>query len=94
MADGFRARVLSCEPLLGAFLTSPTDAAVEMLALTGFDFLVLDTEHGHFNPESVERMVRAADGAKVPAVVRVPNCQASADAGRALDAGAAGTLFP
>ncbi len=39
-------------------------------------------------------MVRAADGARIPAIVRVPNCQASADAGRALDSGAAGTLFP
>jgi 4-hydroxy-2-oxoheptanedioate aldolase len=39
-------------------------------------------------------MVRAADGARVPAVVRVPNCLAFAEAGRALDAGASGTLFP
>ena len=55
---------------------------------------MIDTEHGFFNIESVERMVRAADAVGLPAVVRVPNCQASADAGRALDAGAAGTLFP
>jgi 2-keto-3-deoxy-L-rhamnonate aldolase RhmA len=94
MPDGFRARVLSREPLLGAFLTAPNATAVELLALNGFDFLVVDTEHGHFNPESVEAMVRAADGVKIPAVVRVPNCQAFAEAGRALDAGAAGTLFP
>ncbi len=94
MADGFRARVLAREPLLGAFLTTPNDVAADLIAAAGFDFLVIDTEHGHFNPESVERMIRAADGAKIPAIVRVPNCQASADAGRALDAGAAGTLFP
>ena len=62
--------------------------------MSRFDFVVLDTEHGHYNPESVERMVRAADARRIPAIVRVPNCQASAEAGRALDAGAAGTLFP
>lgn len=39
-------------------------------------------------------MIRAADSASLPALVRVPNCQAFAEAGRALDAGAAGTLFP
>ena len=94
MADSLRARVLARENLLGAFLTWPTEGAVELLALAGFDFLVVDTEHGYFSPESVERMARAAEAAEIPAVVRVPSCQASPDAGRALDTGAAGTLFP
>jgi 2-keto-3-deoxy-L-rhamnonate aldolase RhmA len=93
-ANSLRKRILSREPLLGCFLSWPTDGLAELLALTGFDFVVLDTEHGHYNPESVERMVRAADAAAVPAIVRVSNCQAFAEAGRALDAGAAGTLFP
>lgn len=93
-ASAFRARILAREPLLGVFLTWPVEGAAELLVQSGFDFLVLDTEHGFFHAESVERMVRAADAAGVPAIVRVPSVQASADAGRALDAGAAGTLFP
>ncbi len=95
MPEGsLRARVLARETLLGCFVTWPTEGTLELLALASFDFVVLDTEHGYFNPDAVERMVRAADGAGIPAIVRVPNCLASADAGRALDAGAAGTLFP
>ena len=94
MAGGLRRQILSREPLLGSFLTWPTEGLAEIVALSNFDFLVLDTEHGHYNPESVERMVRAADAAEIPAIVRVPNCSAFAEAGRALDAGAAGTLFP
>jgi 4-hydroxy-2-oxoheptanedioate aldolase len=39
-------------------------------------------------------MIRAADGAKLPGVVRVPGCAASTDCQRALDAGAAGVLVP
>ncbi len=93
-APSLRSRILARERLLGCFLTWPTEGLVEILAQSGFDFLVADTEHGFFNAESVERIVRAADGAGIPPVVRVPNCHASADAGRALDAGAAGTLFP
>ncbi len=89
-----RARVLARETLLGCFVTWPTEGVLELLALGDFDFVVLDTEHGSFGPESVERMVRAADGAKIPAIVRVPSCAAFGEAGRALDAGAAGTLFP
>jgi len=38
-------------------------------------------------------MVIAADGAGLPAIVRVPSCTA-AEVGRSLDAGAAGILFP
>lgn len=64
-----------------------------MLALAGFDFLVLDAEHGFFSIESIEAMVIAADGAGCPAIVRVPSC-AAAEVGRSLDAGAAGILFP
>jgi 2-keto-3-deoxy-L-rhamnonate aldolase RhmA len=93
--QGFRSRILSgASPLLGAFLTWPVEGEIDLLRLSDFDFAVLDSEHGFFNPESVERMVRAAEGAELPVIVRVPNCQAAADAGRALDAGACGVLFP
>jgi 4-hydroxy-2-oxoheptanedioate aldolase len=64
-----------------------------VLALAGFDFLVIDAEHGFFSIESIEAMVIAADGAGIPAIVRVPSCTA-AEVGRSLDAGAAGILFP
>jgi 2-keto-3-deoxy-L-rhamnonate aldolase RhmA len=79
--------------LLGCFLTWPTAGVAELLALAGFDFLVLDAEHGFFSIESIEAMVIAADGAGIPAIVRVPSCLA-AEVGRSLDAGAAGILFP
>ena len=65
----------------------------ELLALAGFDFLLLDAEHGFFSIESIQAMVIAADGAGIPAIVRVPSCLA-AEVGRCLDAGAAGILFP
>jgi len=95
MADRtLRARILAREKLLGCFLSWPTEGVLELLALANFDFAVLDTEHGAYGPESVERMVRAADAAGIPAIVRVPSCAAFSEAGRALDAGAAGTLFP
>jgi 2-dehydro-3-deoxyglucarate aldolase/4-hydroxy-2-oxoheptanedioate aldolase len=64
-----------------------------LLSLAGFDFLVLDAEHGFFSIESIEAMVIASDGAGIPAIVRVPSC-AAAEVGRSLDAGAAGILFP
>ncbi len=93
MAAPFRSRVLSGEPLLGCFLTWPVQGVPEVLALANFDFVVLDAEHGFFSVESIESMVRACDGVALPSIVRVPSCPA-AETGRALDAGAAGVLFP
>ena len=89
----FRSRVLANEPLLGCFLTWPTAGVAELLAVAGFDFVVLDAEHGFFSIESIEQMVIVSDGAGIPAIVRVPSCGA-AEVGRSLDAGAAGILFP
>ena len=63
------------------------------MGLAGFDFMVLDSEHGFFSIESIAAMVTACDGAGLPSVVRVPSCGA-AETGRSLDAGAAGILFP
>jgi len=85
--------VLRREPLLGCFLTWPTAGIAELLSIAEFDFVVLDSEHGFFNIESIAAMVIAADGAGLPSVVRVPSCTA-AEVGRSLDAGAAGILFP
>ena len=93
MNQSFPERIRACEPLLGCFLTWPTAGVAELLAIAGFDFLVLDAEHGFFSIESIEAMVIAADGAGIPAIVRVPSC-AAAEVGRSLDAGAAGILFP
>jgi 2-keto-3-deoxy-L-rhamnonate aldolase RhmA len=89
----FRARVRSAEPLLGCFLTWPVAGFAELLGLAGFDFVVLDSEHGFFSIESVASMVAGCDAAGLPAIVRVPSCVA-AETGRSLDAGAAGILFP
>src|SRR5215471_5672494 len=93
MNSSFRGGIASGQPLLGCFLTWPTEGVAELLALAGFDFLVLDAEHGFFSIESIEAMVIAAEGAGIPAIVRVPSCLA-AEVGRSLDAGAAGILFP
>jgi 2-keto-3-deoxy-L-rhamnonate aldolase RhmA len=93
MDPSLRSRIRAGETLLGCFLTWPTEGTAELLALADFDFLVLDAEHGFYSIESIERMVIAADGAGIPAIVRVPSCTA-AEVGRSLDAGADGILFP
>jgi 2-keto-3-deoxy-L-rhamnonate aldolase RhmA len=88
-----RSRLQTGEALLGCFLTWPTSGMAEILCWSGFDFIVIDTEHGVFTAESVASTIAAADAVGLPSIVRVP-CSPSIDAARYLDYGAAGTLFP
>jgi 4-hydroxy-2-oxoheptanedioate aldolase len=93
MNSTLRSRIRAGERLLGCFLTWPVAGEVELLGLVGFDFVVVDVEHGFHDIESVEQLVRAADGASIAAIVRPPRYDSDVMS-RALDAGAAGVLVP
>jgi 2-keto-3-deoxy-L-rhamnonate aldolase RhmA len=88
-----RARARAGETLLGCFLTWPVSGVVELAALAGFDFVLIDVEHGFFSIESVASTILACDGAGIAPLVRPPSAL-SDQVGRYLDAGAAGTLLP
>jgi 4-hydroxy-2-oxoheptanedioate aldolase len=57
-------------PLLGMFVGMPVPGLVEMCGHAGFDFVIVDNEHGPAGIESTERMLRAARGAGIIPVVR------------------------
>jgi 4-hydroxy-2-oxoheptanedioate aldolase len=74
----------------GIFLEIPCPDVVEMASLAGWDFVVIDTEHGAMGTAQLPDMLRAA---RVPAVVRVAAGRADLIQG-ALDSGADGVLVP
>lgn len=77
----------------GLLNSVPSALMVEMIGYAGYDFVILDMEHVCVNPETLEHMLRAAECAGLPALVRVP--AGSDDAiTRALDAGALGVVLP
>ncbi|MDQ6637969.1 MAG: aldolase/citrate lyase family protein, partial [Candidatus Dormibacteraeota bacterium] len=81
------------EPVSGLFVKMPAPAQVEMASRAGFDFVLLDTEHGPGGGLELEHHLRAADAVGMPALVRVP----SLDPGpilSALDGGASGVVIP
>lgn len=93
MGNRIRQAFSEARPALGIFIVIPSPALVEIAGHAGFDFVILDTEHGSAGPESLEHMVRAAEAAGTTPVVRVT----ANDRGlilRALDAGALGLLVP
>lgn len=68
-------------------------AAVEVLGYTGWDFVVVDMEHGGFDINQVEHLLRAAKSVGITGLVRVPEPKA-VQIMRALDAGAEGVQIP
>jgi 4-hydroxy-2-oxoheptanedioate aldolase len=77
----------------GCFIRYPDPGLCELLALQGFDFLVLDAEHGTIEPRECENMVRAAELRGPTPIVRVPANQPPVIL-RYLDTGAQGLHVP
>ena len=64
-----------------------------ILAAAGLDWTYLDSEHGGFDLETLQDLIRAANESGLCPVVRVGDLQYPLVA-RALDCGAQGVLFP
>jgi 4-hydroxy-2-oxoheptanedioate aldolase len=89
----FKDRLHRRDMQFGFFIGLPSPALVEMIGWAGFDFVIIDTEHGPMSLETVEHMLRAAEGAGMAALVRVPGAGA-AHILPVLDIGASGILVP
>jgi len=77
----------------GFLLPFPCASIVEIMGDLGFDFVMVDAEHGPFSPESAEEMFRAADAVGLTSLVRVPDHEFSTIL-RFLDRGAVGIQAP
>jgi 2-keto-3-deoxy-L-rhamnonate aldolase RhmA len=88
-----RARVRDRIPLVGTFLNLGSPLAAEACAIAGFDWLLVDLEHGGSGEDGMLGQLHAAAAHDVPVVVRVETAS-RIRSGRVLDAGAAGVMFP
>ncbi len=85
---------LAAKPfVLGTFLTVPAPAIVEMLGLAGFDFFIIDCEHGAITHSQTEELIRAAATTGISPIVRVPQLDPVA-VRLPLDMGAVGIHIP
>ena len=64
-----------------------------MLSQCGFDYFIIDNEHGAYSPETVSNMIAAGRGAGISIIVRIPEIRREAIM-KPLDSGAAGLLVP
>lgn len=88
-----RGFVRDADCLHGAILRMPAEDIVEMLAVAGLDFLVLDLEHGPHDMTVLKQHLALAQVHGMPVLVR-PGEKDRHVIQRALDQGAAGVLVP
>ncbi len=88
-----KARIGSGEPVYGAWLALADANVAELMAHAGYDFLVLDLEHGPGSIAGAQDVMRAAEAAGCALVVRVP-WNDPVFLKRILDAGATSVMIP
>ncbi len=81
------------ETVIGTWNIIPSSTIVEAIGYSGFDFVVIDAEHGPINMETAENLIRAAEVAGTTPIVRVPTNESYLVL-RALDIGAHGVQVP
>lgn len=92
--DGLKAMIGSRELKLGHFILEFASPGLgHILANAGCDWFVFDTEHSGFGIETVKTMVRFAEAARLPMIVRVGAKDPHAIS-RVCDAGAEGLMLP
>lgn len=88
-----KAKLNSGEAVVGSFCNLPSAEAVELLGWAGFDFVIIDAEHGPQSPEMVAHMVRGAEASGTTPLVRVATNEPQ-NILRYLDTGAQGLQVP
>src|ERR1700743_1819966 len=92
-AATFRSRLIAREPLYRAWSVIPSRLSVRRLAAAGFDYGVIDLQHGGATESDLPAMTTAIRLAGSVPLGRVRHAH-PADIGRALDLGCAGVIVP
>lgn len=79
--------------VFGPFMKFTDPAAVEIMGFAGFDFVIIDAEHGPISMENAQNMIRAAESVHITPIIRVGSNDEALIL-RALDIGARGIEIP
>lgn len=88
-----KTNLLAGKPALGCSIMIPSPQIVEMVAHAGFDWVLIDMEHGTIGLESAELMIMAAEASGITAIAR-PRSNRKPDISSVLDRGAMGVQVP
>tara|TARA_B100000745_G_scaffold295045_1_gene238736 strand:- start:221 stop:1036 length:816 start_codon:yes stop_codon:yes gene_type:complete len=86
-------KIRSREQTIGCFLGLGSPNVAELLAHSGFDWLVVETEHNGLDSAEIEQMLTSINVTETIPIVRVPSSD-KVYTQRALDMGAMGVIVP
>lgn len=87
-------RLRAGEQVLGTMVTTFASPDIaKILQNCGFDFFIVDCEHGSFTTREVANIIAVARGVGMPALVRIPEMRRE-HALKYMEMGAAGLLLP
>ena len=81
------------EPALGCSVMFPSPQVVEMLGYAGFDWVLIDCEHGSIGLGDVELMAMACDAVGITPIAR-PKSNSASDIQSVMDRGVMGVQVP
>ena len=90
----FKAQLKAGMPKMGLFLNAHSPTVAEQLAHSGYDWLLVDTQHGPMGYESLSAMLAGIAGGGAKSLVRVGGYADRPGIQQALDMGADGVLIP
>jgi 4-hydroxy-2-oxoheptanedioate aldolase len=88
-----KAKLNEGEVVFGAIISRYAPDLVELFGALGYDFVMIDCEHGPMDLDQVEHMVRAAEVFNITPIARIPD-HADSTVLRFLDRGVQGVIVP
>ncbi|HYE92401.1 MAG TPA: aldolase/citrate lyase family protein [Terriglobales bacterium] len=93
ITNHLKARIRAGKPSFGALLNFGDPLVAEMMAAAGYEWLMVDTEHGPIDLATLATMFATITRYPVAPLVRVPSLDVN-EIKRVLDAGAWGVMAP
>ena len=90
----FKKQLRAGTPKLGLFVNSHSPTVAEQLAHSGYDWLLIDTQHGPMSYETLSTMLAGVASGGAKSLVRVAGYHDRAGIQQTLDMGADGVLIP
>ena len=88
-----KAKLKAGQPAFGVIATTDDPQLAELFGLAGFDYYMLDAEHGLIDPEQVVNVIRACEGTNMTPMVRIGQKDPKLVL-QYLDAGMMGIMMP
>ena len=90
----FKKQLHAGTPKMGLFVNSHSPTVAGQLAHSGYDWLLIDTQHGPMNHENLSAMLSSVENGGAKSIVRVGGYDDRPGIQQALDLGADGVLVP